>query len=386
MSRPDPDLLAFDFEERPFTIAWELTRSCALACRHCRANAQPRRHPRELTTAEIRRGLRQIRDLAPAVLVLTGGDPMMRPDLFEIVAEAAQLDLRVAVSPTATALPTRARLRRLQDLGVHMIHVSLDGAAAATHDAFRGFSGAFDRSLGLLADCQALGLPVQVGTTVTVRNRSELPRMVDLLAHHGVRVWNAFFLVPTGRARREDGISVDEAEQTWTWLVDLSASAPFGVRTTAAPQFRRVMAERRRLPGDGARSFPPFRLTGAGYALHAAPDGVRTRGVNDAKGFLFIDHLGNLCPSGFLQQPAGNLRTEDLAAVYRSAPLFRQLRDPNALTGRCGRCPYADLCGGSRARAFALTGDYLASDPLCGFDVDAARAGQARLAAVPAPV
>ncbi len=355
-----PELLSVDFDERPFTVAWELTRSCALACLHCRAEAQPQRHPDELTTAEARDVIDELADLAPPVLVLTGGDPMMRPDLFEIVEYAVGRGLRVAVSPTTTALTTKARLAALRDLGVQMIHVSLDGAAAETHDRFRGFEGTFERAMRILADLRDLDMPTQVGTTVTRHNVAELPQIAELMERHGVRMWNLFFLVPTGRGRVEDMVDAETAEETWQWLGDLSGRAPFGVRTTAAPQFRRTMVQRARRTSSG-----PLRLTGAGYQLREAPAGVQTRGVNDGKGFMFIDHLGDICPSGFLQLSAGNVRTDRMDAVYRQSELFLALRDPSALRGRCGRCQYADLCGGSRARAYGVSGSYLDDDPLC---------------------
>ena len=367
--RGRPALIDVDFDERPFTVAWELTRSCALACLHCRAEAQPRRHPDELTTEEARRLIDELVDLAPPVLVLTGGDPMMRPDLFEIVEYAAASGLVVSVSPTTTALTTTERLARLRDLGAHMFHLSLDGATAETHDRFRGFPGTFERAMRMLSDLRDLGIPVQVGTTVTRHNVDELPAIATLMEHWGVRMWSLFYLVPTGRGRVEDMIDADRAEATWEWLCELSERVSFSVRTTAAPQFRRAMVLRRR-----RATSEPLRLTGAGYHLREAPDGVQTRGVNDGKGFLFIDHLGNFCPSGFLQLPAGNARRDRVADVYRHSEIFRELRDPSALRGRCGRCQFADLCGGSRARAYGVSGSYLDEDPLCALgDLDGGR-------------
>jgi len=360
-----PELFSVDLNERPFTVAWELTRSCALSCLHCRAEAQPKRHPDELDTAEALRVIDELAELAPPVLVLTGGDPMMRRDLFEIAEYAVRRGLRVSVSPTTTALTTRERLARFKDLGVAMIHVSIDGATADTHDAFRGFSGSFARAMTILDDLRSLGFGTQVGTTVSRRNVAELPQIADLMAAHGIRMWNVFFLVPTGRGRTMEMVDAHTAEETWAWLCELSERAPFSVRTTAAPQFRRTMLLRARQAGGG-----PVRLTGAGYQLREAPGGVETRGVNDGKGFMFIDHVGNICPSGFLPLTAGNVRSHSLTDVYRSSDLFRSLRDPSALEGRCGRCVYSDLCGGSRARAYGLTGSYLADDPLCELAVE----------------
>lgn len=358
--RVRPELFEVDFNERPFTVAWELTRACALACVHCRAEAQPQRHPEELNTDEAFEVIDQLAELKPPVLVLTGGDPLMRPDLFTLVERAVARGLRVAVSPTTTALVTRARLERLRDLGVSMVHVSLDGADAATHDGFRGVPGTYARATQTLADLQALTIPTQVGTTVARHNLHQLEEMAELMASYGVRMWSVFYLVPTGRASAEQMISADEAEASWAWLAELSERVPFAVRTTAAPQYRRTVLRRARSAGG-----QELRLTGAGYQIADLPEGLRTQGVNDGKGFLFIDHRGNLCPSGFLQIAAGNTRTHPIAEVYRDAPLFRSLRDPHALTGRCGRCSFTELCGGSRARAFAATGSPLGDDPLC---------------------
>lgn len=357
---PRPELLSVNFDERPFTVAWELTRACALACTHCRAEAQPRAHPEELNTEEALAVVDQVAELNPPVLVLTGGDPLMRRDLEQIATHAIERGLRVAVSPTTTALATRDRMERLRAIGVEMIHVSLDGANAETHDAFRGFAGTFERVTTLLGVLQELGQSVQVGTTVTRANLHQLPDMLPLLARYGVRIWSVFFLVPTGRGRVEDMITPQEAEDTWTWLASLNGQVPFAIRTTAAPQYRRTVLRRAR-----EASSAPVRLTGAGYQIREAPAGVETRGVNDGKGFVFIDHRGNICPSGFLQLSAGNVRTANLTEVYRHSDLFTALRDVSRLEGRCGRCRYADLCGGSRARAYGMTGSYLGDDPLC---------------------
>ena len=358
-------LLHYSEDKRP-VVVWTSTKRCNLHCAHCYTDSRDEEYPNELTTEEARRVTDELAELAPPVLVITGGDPMMRPDLFEIVEYAVGRGLSVSVSPTTTALTTKQRLARLQDLGISMIHISLDGATAETHDRFRGFAGTFDRAQQTLAYLGELGIPTQVGTTVTRANVAELPQIAELMAEAGVQIWNLFFLVPTGRGREADMVDVETAEATWEWMVDLSERVPFAVRTTAAPQFRRTMLRRRRKQAEGK----PLRLAGAGYQLRDAPTGVQTRGVNDGQGFMFIDHLGGICPSGFLQIPGGNVRTDEIATVYRDSELFRSLRDPSALRGRCGSCEYADLCGGSLARAFALTGSHLVDDPLCALAVD----------------
>ena len=268
--RPKPELLSVDFDERPFTVAWEITRACALACVHCRAEAQPRPHPFELTTAEAFDVVDQIADLNPPVLVITGGDPLMRRDVFSIVERAVSKGLRVSISPTTTALATRERFERLRDLGIQMVHVSVDGGDAETHDAFRGVEGTFSRATATLEILRDLGIGVQVGTTLARHNLHQLPQMAALMAEYGVRVWNVFYLVPTGRAHVEQMITAAEAETSWRWLAEYSRTSPFTVRTTAAPQFRRTM-----MMGVEERG-GEMRLTGAGYQIREAPTGVQT--------------------------------------------------------------------------------------------------------------
>jgi radical SAM protein with 4Fe4S-binding SPASM domain len=266
---------------------------------------------------------------------------------------------------------TRERLERLQRLGLSMIHISLDGSTAETHDAFRGVAGSHQRTLEILADAQELALPVQVGTTVTRRTWRDLPAVAETVARLGVRVWSVFFLVPTGRGKIDDMLDATEHEMVLQWLYDVSKRAPFAVRTTAAQHYRRVVIQRERLargePADEPSADVRWELTGAGYAFRdgRAPT---EQGVNDGKGFCFVSHVGEVFPSGFLQQSAGNVREQSLVDLYRSSPLFRELRSPGLLKGRCGACTYRQVCGGSRARAFGLTGDYLAEDETCLYD------------------
>ena len=357
----------FDFDRSPFTVAWEVTRACALRCVHCRAVAQPRRHPAELTTEEGLRLVEQVADAGARVLVITGGDPFMRPDIEEFVRHGRELGLRVALSPSATGRVTRERMTRLAEAGVEAVHVSVDGSTAPVHDAFRGVRGSFARTERVLALVRSLGLSLQVGTTVCRRNVHDLAGIADLVRAAGAQVWSVFFLVPTGRAQVDDLLSAEEHEAVLTWLAEFAQSAPFYVRTTAAPQFRRVVLER---AGAGATFGGAAIRTGSAYVRRPS-DPTAAIGVNDGKGFCFVDHLGNVCPSGFLQLAAGNVRQQPLAAIYRTSPLFRALRDPDRLGGKCGRCQYRAVCGGSRARAFALTGDYLAADPTCAYDPEA---------------
>lgn len=360
-----PAYLAVDFDQTPYTVAWEITRACALRCVHCRAVAQPRRDPQELTTAEGFAVIDQVVALGRPILVITGGDPLMRRDVYDLVAYARARGLRVALSPSATHLVTRERLARAQAAGVEMVHLSLDGATAGVHDAFRGVRGSFERTMEILGDALDLGLPVQIGTTVSRRNVADLEGITAHVRAAGAKVWSVFFLVPTGRAQAADMLDAEEHEHTLHWLAAHAESAPYHVRTTAAPHYRRVVIQRQRAKAAAPAGEPPtWTLTGAGYAFREGQAPVQ-KGVNDGKGFCFIDHRGNVCPSGFLQLSAGNVRERSLVELYREAPLFRELRDPSLLRGKCGRCPFRDVCGGSRARAYALTGDYLAADPSC---------------------
>jgi AdoMet-dependent heme synthase len=374
----DARLAALDFDRAPFTIAWELTRACAYACAHCRADAQPRRHPRELGTAEA---FALVDDLAGfgtrPILVLTGGDPLMRRDVFKIAAYADRAGLRVALTPTATALATRARMEKARAAGVRRVAFSLDAPDAALHDRFRGFAGAFARTLRGMEAAAEAGLPLQVNTTVCERNAHAILAMPPLLAQLGIVQWSVFFLVPTGRGRRLEMLSAEDHEWLIRRLDRLAATLPFDLKITAAPQHRRIALQRAGGGGtDGhgeaatagsATTVPRGRLAGAGYRF---ADGLRrpAKGVNDGRGFLFVSHLGEVMPSGFLPLSAGNAREESVVRIYREAPLFRSLRDPGALRGKCGRCPFREVCGGSRARAYAVTGDPLAEDPSCPYE------------------
>jgi radical SAM protein len=296
------------------------------------------------------------------ILIVTGGDPMMRPDLLDLIRYASGSGLRVALSPTATKLVTRERLVATREAGVARVQISLDGSRPEVQDAFRGRQGSFERTLEILDDIRSAGLSLQVGTTVSRYNQHDLDAVARVVGEYGAVMWSLFFLVPTGRGRQEDMISPQEHERVFNWLYDLSKSASFDVRTTAAQHYRRVVIQRRRreeTPSSGG-----LLVTGAGYSF-ADGLGQSNRGVNDGNGFAFVSHTGDVCPSGFLPLPGGNVRDKSFADIYRDSPLFRDLRDYTRLKGKCGTCDFRDVCGGSRARAHAVTGDYLESDPYC---------------------
>ncbi len=354
-------MLHADFDMAPFTIAWEVTRACAYACVHCRADAQHRRDPRELTTAEARTLIEQLAAFGnKPILVFTGGDPMMRPDLYELIAYATEKGLRCSLTPTATALPTRERLEKVRDAGIRRIALSLDAPRPQVHDDFRQVPGSWQRTLDILHRAQDVGLSVQVNTTVSKHNVDILDEMIPFIQEVNAVQWSVFFLVPTGRAQAKNMITAEQHEQVFNWLYDLSKRAPFDIKSTAAPMYRRVAIQRKRQETDGK----PVTFQGAGFQY---ADGLNrpTKGVNDGNGFLFISHVGDIQPSGFLPLTAGNVRNDDVVDTYRNSPLFTDLRAPEKIKGPCSACEFRDLCGGQRGRAYGLTGDYLQSDPAC---------------------
>lgn len=350
-----------DFNMAPFTIAWEVTRACAYACVHCRADAMHVADPNELHTEEALRLIDRLAEFGSPILIFTGGDPMMRKDLHELIAYATQKGLRCSLTPTATALPTTARLEKVRDAGIRRIALSLDAPSAEIHDNFRQVAGSWQRTMDILHRAQEIGISVQVNTTISKHNVDILDEMVPFIQEVGAVQWSLFFLVPTGRAQVKNMISAEEHERTFNWLYDLSKTAPFDIKSTAAPMYRRVAIERKRAE-QGVDN--PVTFQGAGFQY---ADGLNrpTRGVNDGNGFLFISHVGDIQPSGFLPLTAGNVRTDDVIDVYRHSQLFTDLRTPDKIKGRCGICEYRDVCGGQRGRAYGVTGDYLESDPAC---------------------
>lgn len=360
-----PGMAAVEFDQAPFLVIWETTQACDLACQHCRADARSRRDPRELSTAEAMRMMDDVRRFGHPLFVLTGGDPLKRPDVVELVEYGVSIGLRMAMTPSGTPLMTPGIVRRLADAGLSRLAVSLDGSTAAIHDRFRGVDGSYDWTIRMVLAAREIGLSTQINTTVAQHNVNDFPRLIELMERLGISLWSVFFLVPTGRGRREDIASPEEFERVFHEMYDLSKTAPFDIKSTAAPQYRRVILQRQvEERRQGEREDAPLPLTGGmGFSL---PDGVgRAKGVNDGDGFLFVSHTGEIFPSGFLPVTAGNVRTHDLVEVYRESDLFRSLRNPDLLKGKCGVCEYRDACGGSRARAYALTGDYLEAEPFC---------------------
>ena len=355
----NPHIQTVDFNERPFIAIWEVTQACDLACIHCRASAQPERHPQELTTDEGKGLIDQIAEWKVPVFVLTGGDPIKRPDLFELIEHARQRGVHISLTPSATPLLTREIIFRLKEAGLARLAVSMDGACAETHDVFRGMSGSFARTLDAVRWANEAGLPVQINTTFSRRNIGEMDALVAMMERLRIALWSVFFLVPTGRGKLNDLLSAEEFEEVFANLHELSKRASFDIKTTEAQHYRRFVLQqkvRERREGIVVERMPQV----SGDEIGRAP-----RGLNDGKGFVFISHTGEVFPSGFLPVSGGNIRQHPLETIYRESPLFVGLRDTSRLEGKCGACEFKEVCGGSRSRAYALTGNPHGEEPCC---------------------
>jgi MoaA/NifB/PqqE/SkfB family radical SAM enzyme len=339
----------FIFDHAPLRVYWEVTRACDLACGHCRAEARADPDPAELTLAQ---GLALLDDLTAFAgaddslprLVLTGGDPLKRADLFTLIAAARDRGFKVSLSPSATPLLTPGIIMRFRAAGVEAISLSLDGSTPKRHDAFRGIAGTYDRTLAAARTAELVALPVQINTLVAAETLDDLPEIYERACDVGAARWSLFFLVTVGRGAVLQPVTPRQADAVMRWAGGLRQ--PRGtplVTTTEAPQFRRVMREL----AHGGRG-------------HAG-------GVRDGNGILFISHTGDVTPAGFLPTAVGNVTRDDIVALYREDPLFVALRAPDSFGGRCGRCELRWECGGSRARALAVSGDPLAEDPLCSY-------------------
>ena len=348
MSRKSP------YENAPARVYWEITGACDLACRHCRAEASPCADPNELSTRAAKKMLGQLAEADPKpTVIFTGGDPLKRADLWELIAHARGLGMGVSVSPSATPLLTEEAIDRLAAAGVSAISLSIDRVTAEAHDSLRGVPGCFERTLVAARRARAANLPFQVNTLVSRETVGDMPAILDLVKKIGAARWSLFFLVAVGRGTVLEAIDADEAERLLIWFAERAKEPGPVLTTTEAPFFRRVMLEQRRHDGhdghDGQREAPKG---------HSA-------GIRDGNGVMFIARDGAISPSGFLPLSAGTAKLENPLRVYRESALFRTLRDVDGFKGRCGICEYRAVCGGSRARAFTATGDPVAEDPLC---------------------
>ncbi len=356
------DPVAINFDETPYLVIWEVTQACDLACLHCRACAQPKRHPLELSTEEGKRLIEEVAAMRVPVFVFTGGDPIKRPDLFDLIEHATKVGVRVSLTPSATPLLTREVIQRLKDCGLARLAVSLDGSHAAVHDSFRGMSGSFDRTMQAIEWANEIGLPVQINTTFCRSNYEDFDKIAALMETKRIALWSVFFLVPTGRGKLDNLLNAEQFETLFAKLYKLSQRASFHIKTTEAQHYRRYVLQQQ----VAARKNRPV-------AAHTGPAKVEDtigrapRGLNDGKGFVFISHTGEVMPSGFLPTSGGNIRRRSLSSIYRESTLFQRLRNPDRLGGKCGACEFRHICGGSRARAYAMTGDPMAEEPCCSY-------------------
>jgi AdoMet-dependent heme synthase len=365
-----PPFASVDFRKAPFLAIWEATQACALACRHCRASARPSRDPFELTTDEGFRLIDGVADMGTPLLIFTGGDPLNRPDLLDLIRHSKTRGLRTATIPAATSGLTPDVVISFKEAGLDQMALSLDFPQADLHDAFRGVPGAFEKTIEAAGWAREIGLPLQINTTVCGDTAPYLEEMAAFVANLGIVFWEVFFLVPTGRGSVLAGLTAPQCERLFEVIYRVQQTAPFIVKVTEAPHYRRHVAQRER-PAEGPVGMPAIltRSEGPGRTVGLAP-----RGVNSGNGFLFVSHRGEIFPSGFLPISAGNVRDVSLAEAYRGSELFQELRDPDRLVGRCGRCEYRTICGGSRSRAYSLTGNAFETDPWCTYVPHVARA------------
>ena len=334
-------------------VAWEVTRTCNLACIHCRAAALDRPYENELTTAECFKLLDEIQTFASPIIILTGGEPLLRPDIFEIAAYGNQKGFRMTMAVNGTLLSVD-KTRRMQDAGIRRISISLDGATAASHDAFRQVPGAFEGALRGVQYAREAGLDFQINTTITQQNLEELPAIQELTISLGAVAHHIFLLVPMGRGKdlAEQGINAEQYEETLHWFYEQRDRTPLQLKATCAPHYYRILRQRARSEGREV-SFNTFGLD------------AMTRGCLGGVGFAFISHVGQVQPCGYLELNCGNIREQSFREIWENSTIFRDLRDFGKYRGKCGGCEYVKVCGGCRARAYESTGDYLAEEPLC---------------------
>ena len=356
-----------DFNRDPFIVIWELTRACQLKCLHCRAEAQHMRDPRELSFDEGKVLIDQIKEMNNPMLVFTGGDPLMREDVFDIADYAVKKGVRVSMTPSATPNVTKAAIEKAKEVGLSRWAFSLDGPTAKIHDHFRGTAGSYDLTIERIKYLHELEIPVQINTVISRYNIDHLEEMAKVIESLDCVLWSVFFLVPTGRGQTSDMISPVQHEKVFTWLYQLSKRVPFDIKTTAGQHYRRVVIQQKMKEVKGKQQEIEYLdaltqqgLTGSIDGLGRAP-----KGVNDGNGFVFISHIGEVFPSGLLPIKVGNIREQPLAEIYRDSPIMQELRNPDLYKGKCGQCEFRHVCGGSRSRAYAMTGDYLESEPFC---------------------
>lgn len=371
-------MVSRDFNKDPFIVIWELTRACQLKCLHCRAEAQYKTDPRELTFEEGKKLIDQIYEMNNPMLVFTGGDPLLRKDVFDIAEYAVKKGVRVSMTPSATPNVTKESIEKAKEVGLSRWAFSLDGPTAEIHDHFRGTAGSFDLTIERIQYLHELEIPIQINTVISRYNYEYLDEMAALVEKLQCVLWSVFFLVPTGRGQEKDMISPVEHEKVFIWLQELSKRVPFDIKTTAAQHYRRVFIQQKMKEEKNKENISYLdALTSQGLTGSIDGLGRAPKGVNDGNGFVFISHIGDVYPSGLLPIKAGNVREQPLAEIYRESPIFKDLRNPDKYKGKCGVCEFRYVCGGSRSRAYAMTGDYLESEPFCVYVPKALRSKKA---------
>ncbi|WP_018930359.1 TIGR04053 family radical SAM/SPASM domain-containing protein [Gracilibacillus lacisalsi] len=366
MTQQPPFFKPRDYHKDPFIVIWEVTRACALKCLHCRADAQYHRDPRELNFDEAKQLIDQIQSMNNPLLVFTGGDPLEREDLLDIVQYAVQKGVRVSMTPSATPNVTKEVMQKAKEVGLSRWAFSIDGPNKEVHDFFRGTTGSFDRTIEAINYLHELGMPLQINTVISQYNIEYLEEMRALMEQLNVVLWSVFFLVPVGRGQDKDMISPTEHEKVFRWLYQVSKTASFDIKTTAAQHYRRVVLQQKAREQKIEKDDIAFQNVLSEGAIGTVDGlGRAPKGVNDGNGFIFISHIGDVYPSGLLPVKVGNVRLQSLPEIYRESPILKQLRDPDQYKGKCGICEFRHVCGGSRSRAYAATGDYLESEPYC---------------------
>lgn len=357
---------AIDFNENPYIVIWEVTRACQLKCVHCRADAQNKPDPLELTPEEGIKLIDQIYEMNNPMLVFTGGDCMMREDLFDLAEYAIKKGMRVSMTPSATDNVTKEKMERAKEVGLSRWAFSLDGPTPEIHDHFRGTPGSFDLTIEKVRYLNELNMPLQLNTVISRYNYDYLEQMAELMKELKVVMWYIFLLVPTGRGQLDACLTPAEHEKVFRWLYELSKTAPYDIKTTAAQHYRRVVFQQKARENMVEKSKIRYEDT-LTKDMASVIDGLKRapKGVNDGNGFVFISHTGDVMPSGLLPLVGGNVREKSLAEIYRNSPVFKDLRSPDKYKGKCGVCEFRYVCGGSRSRTYAVTGDYMGSEPFC---------------------
>lgn len=334
-------------------VAWEVTRSCNLACVHCRASSLKGPYAGELGTDACFKLIDDIASFSKPVVILTGGEPLLRPDIFEIARYGTDQGMRMVLATNGTLL-TEESVRKMIASGIQRVSISLDGADAGSHDEFRKVPGAFAGALAGIEMLKKMGMEFQINTTITRANLDQIERILKLAVDLGAAAHHIFLLVPTGRGKEmaDQAISAEAYEKTLNWFYEQSLSCPIQLKATCAPHYFRVLHQQKK----GAQE------------EHAGSLHAMTRGCLGGSAFCFISHTGQVQPCGYLEIDCGRIKEKSFREIWADSPEFKALRDLKQYKGKCGRCEFIRVCGGCRARAYELTGDYLAEEPLCAYE------------------